>query len=122
MLVKMVILLIFLERSCNMTHKWDEQFKGIMAYPDCADEYLELICEIAIGYDGYSTIEGLESLIDEMAEYAKKARKCLQEHKIFTDEDATEASFNTARDNYEAWLTTQSKLQKAINDIVDSSM
>ena len=105
-----------------MTHKWDEQFKGIMAYPDCADEFLELICEIAIDYDGYSTVEGLESLIDEMAEYAQKARKCLREHKIFTDEDATEASFNTARNNYEAWLATQSKLQKAINDIIDSSL
>lgn len=105
-----------------MTHIFDEQFKGIIAYPDCADEYLELICEIAIDYDGRSTVEGLEALINEMAEYAQEARKCLREHKIFTDEDATEASFNTARDNYEAWLVTQSKLQKAINDIVDSSL
>lgn len=105
-----------------MTHIWDERFKGIMAYPDCADEYLELICEIAIDYDGYSTAKNLKSLIDEMAEYASKARKCLREHKIFTDEDATETSFNAARDNYEAWLATQSKLQKAINDIVDSSL
>ena len=105
-----------------MTHIWDEQFKGIFAYPDCADEYLELICEIAIDYDGYYTSKDLKSLIDEMAEYAQKARKCLREHKIFTDEDATEASFNTARNNYETWLATQSKLQKAINDIVDSSL
>ena len=57
-----------------------------------------------------------------MAEYANKAMKCLRENKIFTDENATEASFNAARDNYEAWLGTQSKLQKAINDIVDSSL
>lgn len=105
-----------------MTHIWDERFKGIMAYPDCADEYLELICEIAIDYDGYSTAKNLKSLIDEMAEYAQKARKCLREHKIFTDEDATEASFKAAQDNYEAWLATRSKLQKAINDIVDSSL
>ena len=97
-----------------MTHIWDKQFKGILAYPDCADEYLELICEIAIDYDGYSTTKGLESLIDEMAEYAQKARKCLREHKIFTDKEATEASFNAAQDDYEAWLKAQSKLQKAI--------
>ena len=105
-----------------MTHKWDEQFKSIIAYPDCADEYLELICEIAIDYDGYSTVKGLESLIDEIAKYAQKAMKCLREHKIFTDKDATETSFNIAQDNYKAWLTTQSKRQKTINDIIDSSL
>lgn len=32
----------------------------------------ELICDIAVDYDGYKTVEGLKSLIDEMAEYAHK--------------------------------------------------
>lgn len=105
-----------------MKHLWDEKFKSILAYPDCADEFLELICEIAIDYDGCSTVDGLESLIDEMAEYAQKAKECLHKHKIFTDEDATEASFNAAQDDYETWLVAQSKLQEAINDIIDSSL
>lgn len=39
---------------------------------ETAYNYLELICDIAIDYDGFNTVESLKELIDEMASYAKK--------------------------------------------------
>ena len=57
------------------------------AEPDCADEWLELIYDIGIGYDGMHTVKGLQELIDEMMEMAKKARVCLREGKLFAKED-----------------------------------
>lgn len=44
---------------------------------ETAYNYLELICDIAIDYDGFNTVESLKELIDEMASYAKKAMKIL---------------------------------------------
>lgn len=59
-------------------HTSDTSYK-----PNCADEYLELIHDIAIDYDGRRTVVGLKSLIDEMTDYASKARKCLHSGDIF---------------------------------------
>lgn len=57
---------------------------GIRIYePDCADEWLELISDIAIDYDGCTTINGMKSLIDEIVEMVTNARKCLRTGKIF---------------------------------------
>lgn len=40
-------------------------------------DLLELICDIAVDYDGFNTVESLKELIDEMAGYAGEARKLL---------------------------------------------
>lgn len=45
--------------------------------PTTAEEWLELACDIAIGYDGYETVEGLKDLIDEMRGYINNARKIM---------------------------------------------
>ena len=50
--------------------------------PDCADEWLELIEQIAFDYDGCKTAESLKSLVDEIVEMAQKARVCLRENKV----------------------------------------
>ena len=42
---------------------------------------------IACDYDGYNTVEGLKSLIDEIVEYVNKARVCLKENKLYEVED-----------------------------------
>lgn len=47
--------------------------------PETADEWLELICDIAIDYDGCETVESLKELVDEMREYAINARKALRD-------------------------------------------
>lgn len=44
---------------------------------ETAYNYLELICDFAIDYDGLNTVKSLKELIDEMANYAKKAMKIL---------------------------------------------
>lgn len=60
----------------------DKKF-GISYRPNCADEYLSLIHDIAVDYDGCHTVEGLKSLIDEIVSYANKARMCLHSGHIF---------------------------------------
>lgn len=60
---------------------------GTSYKPDCADEWLELIHDIAIDYDGCCAVEGLKSLIDEMADYANQARACLHSGDIFRKEE-----------------------------------
>lgn len=43
----------------------------------CVFDQLELICDIAVDYDGFNTVESLKELVDEMAGYAGEARKLL---------------------------------------------
>lgn len=38
-------------------------------------ERLALICAVAIGYDGFNTVEGLKSLVDDMVDIAKNGVK-----------------------------------------------
>ena len=52
---------------------------GTSYVPECADEWLELIHDIAVGYDGCKTEESLKRLIDEMVEYAGNARECMRQ-------------------------------------------
>ena len=63
-----------------------DEFGTIFAEPDCADEWLELIYDIGIGYDGMRAVKGLQELIDEMMETAKKARACLREGLIMNSD------------------------------------
>lgn len=69
-----------------MKKVYDEKF-DISYKPNCADEWLELIHDIAVDYDGCCTAEGLKSLIDEMADYASKARVCLYEGNVVSTEN-----------------------------------
>lgn len=52
---------------------------------DCVADCLSMIVGVAIGYDGYNSVDGLKSLIDEMAEYASKAIDFLDEGKIYSE-------------------------------------
>lgn len=69
-----------------MKKAYDYKF-GTSYEPDCADEWLELIHDIAYDYDGCRTIEGFKSLIDEIVDYANKARICLHSGDIFRKEE-----------------------------------
>ena len=53
--------------DCGAT-SYEEAFEKF-GIPNCADEWLKLVCDIAFDYDGYKTVEGLKELIDEMVEY-----------------------------------------------------
>lgn len=66
-----------------MNYWYDKEFKGIICEPSCADEWLELIWDISIGYDGCYTVESLQGLVDELREMSTKARECLYDGKIF---------------------------------------
>ena len=44
---------------------------------DKIDHYLELIWAIGYDYDGFNTVDSLKDLIDELVEYANKAREIL---------------------------------------------
>lgn len=60
----------------------DEKF-GTSYIPECADEWLELVHDIAIDYDGCRSEESLKALIDEIVEYASNARKCMMQGKLY---------------------------------------
>lgn len=80
-----------------MLYSYDKNFKGIVATPNSAQEWLELVCDIAIDYDGYTDSKNLMELIDEMKEYVVKAQICLQNGEIFEDKFKTTASLIKAR-------------------------
>jgi hypothetical protein len=60
----------------------DEKF-GTSYMPECADEWLELLHDIAVGYDGCRSEESLKALIDEMVEYAGNARECMKQGNLY---------------------------------------
>ena len=47
--------------------------------PEITDQWLELINDIAVDYDGCNTIESLKDLIDEMRAYSIFARMTFAE-------------------------------------------
>lgn len=55
--------------------------------PDSVEEWLLVIVMIACDYDGYNTVDGLKSLIDEIVGYVNKARVCLKENKLYEVEE-----------------------------------
>lgn len=55
--------------------------------PDCAEEWLDLIWQVGLDYDGYHSSKDLKELIDELVGMAKSAKECLYEGKIFSREE-----------------------------------
>lgn len=49
------------------------------------DAYLQLIIDLAYGYDGFNDVDGLKGLIEELSEYAKMALKNDDKSSIYTD-------------------------------------
>lgn len=65
---------------------WIDKSSGCkMCEPDCADEWLHMIWAVGVDYDGCSTIQELQELIDELVKMSQKARVCLRESKIFSN-------------------------------------
>ena len=58
-----------------------------MCEPDCVDEWLRDIWIIGCDYDGYNSAKDLKELIDELVEMSQKARKCLYDGKLFTEDE-----------------------------------
>lgn len=57
-------------------------YKNFVSESNSVESCLELIRAIAFDYDGETTVAGLKSLIDEMANLAKDGQKFLLENKI----------------------------------------
>ena len=68
-----------------MKKYYDEKFKGYVWKPDCTEEWLQLIWDIGVDYDGYETSKELKSLIDELVGYSSEAMKCLKEGKLYSE-------------------------------------
>ena len=64
-----------------MEYRYDKVYKGVVCKPNCADEWLELIWEVGLDYDGCRTVKSLMGLVDELIEYSKNARECIYEGK-----------------------------------------
>ena len=82
----------------NMKYWYDKEFEGIVCEPNCADEWLELLWEVALDYDGCRTVESLQGLVDELVDMSKKARECLYDGKIFEDKEETIRSREAAHE------------------------
>ena len=81
-----------------MRYWYDKEYKGVMCEPSCADEWLELLYDIGLDYDGCGTVESLKGLVDELMEMSTKARTCLYEGKIFVDKEVSESSYKEAQE------------------------
>lgn len=86
-----------------MKYWYDKEFKGVVCEPNCAEEWLGLICEVAMDYDGCTTVKSLEGLVDEIVDMTKKAYNCLYDGKIFEDKEETIRSLEEARVDKERW-------------------
>ena len=75
-----------------MRYWYDKEFKGIVCEPNCADEWLEMIWQVGVDYDGCHSVESLKGLVDELIEMSQKARCCLEEGKLFVDMAESEKS------------------------------
>jgi hypothetical protein len=71
---------------------YDKEFKGVVCEPNCADEWLELLWDVALDYDGCGTVDSLKELIDELVDMSNKARKCLHNGELFADKDESARS------------------------------
>ena len=69
---------------CNEIEKKPDVPDDIHSYePKSAEQYLELLCDIAYDYDGFNTVASLKALIDELKNYAHKAWTFLYEGNVF---------------------------------------
>lgn len=82
----------------DMKYWYDKEFKGVMCEPTCVDEWLELLWEIALGYDGCNTVESLKGLVDELVDISKKARMCLHDGQLFEDKEKSTRSCIAAQE------------------------
>lgn len=76
---------------------YDEEYKCNTLVNDCVADCLGCIWVYGHDYDGYNTVEGLKSLIDELVGYANDARKFLDEGKYYSEEfpaPETQTNFN----------------------------
>lgn len=86
-----------------MRYRYDKEFDGIICTPNCADEWMELIQDIAWNYDNCNSVESLKELIDEMVDAAGWARSCLDAGKIFVDIMEANKSREAAEKERERW-------------------
>lgn len=84
-----------------MKYWYDKEFKGVVCEPDSADEWLELLWQIGIDYDGCNTVDSLKGLVDELIEISTKARKCLHDGNLFKNKEESEISLLAARTEQE---------------------
>lgn len=81
-----------------MKYRYDKEFKGVVCEPNSAEEWLGLICEVAMGYDNCNTVESLQGLVDELVDMTKKAYYCLHDGKIFEDKKESADSLMEAQE------------------------
>lgn len=105
-----------------MDYKW--KLNGITATPNCTEEYLDLIYDISVDYDGCNTVESLKELIDEMVDLTKKAKQCLKQGKIKVDKEADLRSWKLAEKQSKQFDKQMENLYaeypKYTNDIVEN--
>lgn len=105
-----------------MDYKWE--LNGITTTPNCTEEYLDLIYDISIDYDGCNTVESLKELIDEMVDLTKKAKQCLEQGKIKADKEADLKSWRLAQKQSEQFDKQMENLYveypKYTNDIIEN--
>lgn len=80
-----------------MEYWYDKEFGGIVCEPNCTDEWLEMIWQVGVDYDGCNSIESLKGLVDELIEMSQKARYCLEDGKLFIDKEESEKSYLAAK-------------------------
>ena len=80
-----------------MRYWYDKEFKGVICEPGSTDEWLELLWDIGLGYDGCNTVDSLQGLVDELVEISTKARACLDDGKLFKNQEESEMSLLAAR-------------------------
>lgn len=86
-----------------MIHRYNVEFDGIMVEPASAEGTLEILLNIAAGYDGMDgSIEDMRKLVDELAEYAVMALNFMREGKVLTDEQLFEDTYLAAKADMEA--------------------
>lgn len=103
---------------------YKRELNGITAAPNCTEEYLDLIYDISVDYDGCNTVESLKELIDEMVDLTKKAKQCLKQGKIKVDKEADLRSWRLAEKQSKQFDKQMEKLYaeypKYTNDIVEN--
>ena len=85
-----------------MEYWYDKVNKYIVCEHNCAEDWLELLLDVAVGYDGCSSIESFKSLVDELVEYSVNALKCIREGRVIDNKEESERS----------WIATREELMK----------
>ena len=79
-----------LESKLITNEQWEE-YQNQKRQIEIMEKYFELIIDIGCDYDGYNTIEGLKSVIDELCHYASLGRVANDTESMYIAlEDGTE--------------------------------